>query len=1355
MAPNTNLCLWVYLLVAAAFANQTPSDSSNTCFTSNSGSPKENFEACCPRVATDEPQSGTGYAGDDQFTYHCGYYSSSIGEAVMQNVDTIQDCAALCAKNASCVAATWDYRNSRCYITTEKTSTDPDPFMVVLVKRDAEADCSKVDAAVQECKEAEAAKCKLDKDALTTTMAAECNRQKEAAEKQAVSCEKSTQQLRQERDSLTKQLGDCQKEAPNLSNELPFCQEILIMPRKDFQRDLIGAKAPSRFPHLSGVRAGDHDGSITFTFADASTATRIDFQAIVSDTQDYPESHTYFVFTTSEDPPSSVATVLDNAPSRFSGVSLGDFLTYIDELIQDALGRPDIEADDDDEIGCGADETDFEDDDGYDWDLENEPAFAISVTDEKDLLRSLRRDLRAVKNAGLKVGYLGTLTGAVIVSVSCRIGRLGISEEAMKSWDVRASEYLVLLIRYPGAYVHFPKLLALGDARYSAIQFHVGLCDSYKPSSEEAMRAFQRDIPLSEEGLTGTAQRLRPLFIEQPLNSLLNERFLRIMELRYHLGLSWTGAELYIQRNQGRKAENGALPDDYFEPDTWSPSTPALFQDDHLSQGQGGHGLEELSLPLIAMQFTLRHFAKCTEFCLVCHCKIRESFEAIKPYVCSNGLCLFQYMALGMGPSLEHEIQYQPSVVDLLISLTYARAGAGRLTDFPAGLGLKVPGVLNMKLDEIERHLTNAKGKSSAPVPICYSGYLIPATMACRLDKAPHPRLKHGDWVVIFQTGTDLKEGPWHCRVQATDAGAGEVQLSSPIVKGQQPSASELLPGPSHVKFIVYERNFDDLGVNDKRAAVRMLLDTLPSVDKMKAFLAESDKQKLAAWKDVISPAALDVLRWVVASNRSFILEDTHSDDRVTGMESYKQFRLVQGAPDKEQRFRAAVAANATTKTGYPTIFAWHGSPVYNWHSILREGLHFKEVIHGRAFGDGVYLSNQFQTSMAYTPASRYDWPQSNLKIEMLVSLNELVNAPAQFKCTNPYVVTQLDWIQPRYLFVKCESSGPSDGTANAKPSAMYKQDPKYPARGPDGTPICIPISALNSQRRHSLGVLSQTDSDIGNSPSSGRGKKRKRGVDKMPAPEASTNIDLAEDDVLSVATAFDDLQILLSEDEGEAEEPPTVKPSKNGVKSDFEPGTLKKESLPLLTPPQYATTPATKVLQQHLQATLKVQAREPLHDLGWYIDPDFITTVYQWIVELHSFDPKLPLAKDLKQANMKSVVLELRFPPGFPMSPPFVRVIRPRFLEFANGGGGHVTAGGAMCMELLTNSGWLPTASIESVLLQVRMAITNTEPRPARLASNRSRTDYSVGEAVEAYKRACLAHGWQIPEDIQRLSWA
>lgn len=98
------------------------------------------------------------------------------------------------------------------------------------------------------------------------------------------------------------------------------------------------------------------------------------------------------------------------------------------------------------------------------------------------------------------------------------------------------------------------------------------------------------------------------------------------------------------------------------------------------------------------------------------------------------------------------------------------------------------------------------------------------------------------------------------------------------------------------------------------------------------------------------------------------------------------------------------------------------------------------------------------------------------------------------------------------------------------------------------------------------------------------------------------------------------------------------------------------------------------------------------------------------------------------------------------------MRVIRPRFVEFAAGGGGHVTSGGAMCMELLTSSGWSPVASMESVLLQVRMAISTTEPRPARLHMG-SQNDYSASEAVSAFKRACRHHGWEIPRDMDSLS--
>ena len=202
---------------------------------------------------------------------------------------------------------------------------------------------------------------------------------------------------------------------------------------------------------------------------------------------------------------------------------------------------------------------------------------------------------------------------------------------------------------------------------------------------------------------------------------------------------------------------------------------------------------------------------------------------------------------------------------------------------------------------------------------------------------------------------------------------------------------------------------------------------------------------------------------------------------------------------------------------------------------------------------------------------------------------------------------------------------------------------------------------------------------------------------------------------------------------------------------SDFVPGSLDQSKLPMLNAPAYATSSATMRLNKELKAILEIQTKTPLHELGWYIDADLVSNVYQWIVELHSFETILPLAQDMKKAGVTSIVCEIRFGKDYPHSPPFVRVIRPRFLPFTQGGGGHVTAGGAMCMELLTNSGWSAVSSIESVLLQVRMAIMNLEPKPARMAStSKNQQDYGTGEAMDAYIRACRTHGWTIPKDFQ-----
>jgi ubiquitin-conjugating enzyme E2 Q len=254
-----------------------------------------------------------------------------------------------------------------------------------------------------------------------------------------------------------------------------------------------------------------------------------------------------------------------------------------------------------------------------------------------------------------------------------------------------------------------------------------------------------------------------------------------------------------------------------------------------------------------------------------------------------------------------------------------------------------------------------------------------------------------------------------------------------------------------------------------------------------------------------------------------------------------------------------------------------------------------------------------------------------------------------------------------------------------------------------------------------------------------------------------------ADDDASSVTTLEEDLSIFEDDDSraGLFDRPPTPNSTRDGkgkLKSkikgskSYVPGTLDYSTLPMLQQPAWASTAATKCLMRDFRNLVGVQNERPLHELGWHIDEDRIENMYQWIVELHSFDPALPLAKDMEKRNIKSVVLELRFGKDYPMSPPFVRVVRPRFLSFAQGGGGNVTAGGAMCMELLTNDGWSAVSSIESVLLQVRVAITSLD-KPARLDTG-GRKDYGVGEAVEAYMRACNMHGWTVPAGFKEMAY-
>jgi len=130
---------------------------------------------------------------------------------------------------------------------------------------------------------------------------------------------------------------------------------------------------------------------------------------------------------------------------------------------------------------------------------------------------------------------------------------------------------------------------------------------------------------------------------------------------------------------------------------------------------------------------------------------------------------------------------------------------------------------------------------------------------------------------------------------------------------------------------------------------------------------------------------------------------------------------------------------------------------------------------------------------------------------------------------------------------------------------------------------------------------------------------------------------------------------------------------------------------------------------------------------------------LFVWDVRVGGFDKGSTLFRDLQQYQKKSgkdyVEMQMDFPVDYPFSPPFIRVVRPRF-KFHTG---HVTIGGSICMELLTRKGWTAANSIESVLISIHAELSSGNGE----IDFSNPADYSDHEAKAAFQRVAQQHGW------------
>ncbi|GAA5856066.1 hypothetical protein JCM9279_006494 [Rhodotorula babjevae] len=1070
---------------------------------------------------------------------------------------------------------------------------------------------------------------------------------------------------------------------------------------------------------VKNFKRDEGDDAVRFALEHPKFARGLRVSLLFPELGGYPLAHEVVAFTEHEEVPDEVSVALQEVSQlpKQADRSLNGLVEFLVHRIVQGEANP----------WANQPETD-EDEYAYEDELENLEA---SMAKDSELFKALRTDFQQLIDAGYRPGFTRLSELDLVVSVAKKVNLLDVPARALQAWDSKLITgqvvYLVLLVNFGAKYP-----IDLDNQTAGQCRFKVGVSPRYKPVRTAVAAAFR-----AHSSNPYTKDEFEAISLSAPLDALLNDKLGEILHVRRSNDrIGWAGAEQHcfeagrsddkpIDRKLARAADKAEL------------EVSQTLPQDPMASLETAH-----NFPLLAFSYLVRRFVMCPRFCLNCYKRCDQVITALKPFVCESPLCLFQLIALGLGPSLEHEITTNTASVDLLVQLTYIAAKENGLKGdlLPVGLELKVP--------------------------------KDPAAMADALAVPAMPAAAP--------------------TVPATTAEQETVDLD---------------------KFA------DDFS---KCAGVAHLINELPPISEMRVWLLGEDMtdderllnrtRKLVDMRGgTISISAWRLLRWIVASNTSYLKLIYEEDELIQGIgKDCRQFRLVVGSPAKEhllaESVKAAQAEDANAQS-FPTLFAFHGSSVKNWSSILRQGLHFRETINGRAYGHGVYFAKDGSVSLGhYAAPATTVWKNAEYHVSKLAAICEITNLPDKFVSSTPYfVVNQLDWIQARYLVAQATTATGQVQVAEAAASASAASkkksktdalktislDPKHPLTI-GSTKLIIPdvgdkLTKLEARLTDTAEELNASDTElleeppvVGESGASSQSASGGKGGLRTKLRRGTSS--LGGSGLMSPTKGGVKGKAKAAKGKERAADPP---PPPKEDPDTFEPADAARLALiKQIPPPTKPSRGAMSMIQKEMRAMLKAQKDLGPTKAGYYFDPERSDdNAFNWIIELprESFEEDLPLRKDMDARGVKSILMEIRFGDTFPFSPPFFRVVHPRFLPFAHGGGGHVTAGGSVCMDesrllsppsssrahgpdsdllvlatahLLTTDGWSSVYTIEAILLQIRMAMSNLEPKPARLDQGKQWNQaYSMEEAIAGFRRAAQTHGWQVPAELDTFA--
>lgn len=156
-----------------------------------------------------------------------------------------------------------------------------------------------------------------------------------------------------------------------------------------------------------------------------------------------------------------------------------------------------------------------------------------------------------------------------------------------------------------------------------------------------------------------------------------------------------------------------------------------------------------------------------------------------------------------------------------------------------------------------------------------------------------------------------------------------------------------------------------------------------------------------------------------------------------------------------------------------------------------------------------------------------------------------------------------------------------------------------------------------------------------------------------------------------------------------------------------------------------------SKRLMMEFKKIIKISPEE----LGFTLKLPVEDDLRVWQMFIHRVDnPKLE--EQMTKLHIPHIEMEFTFPDGYPIDPPFIRIIYPHFQSWT----GHITRGGSICMEAVSKSGWIPTTNVEALITQVRLILSDGG---AQIDNSHYNKRYTMEEARKAFADAMAAHQW------------